>query len=220
MKEQGIFITLEGIEGCGKTLQSRLLTESLKNLGYEKIIHTYEPGDTKIGSKIRQLLLDNIGSKIYEETEVLLYLAERSQHINEIVLPALNDKKIIICDRYIDATLAYQGFARKISPKMQKYNIDLYNLNMYATSNTIPDLTLLFDLPVETGLTRATQNGKADRMEQENIEFHKKVKEGYLELAKQYPERIKIIEVNAEPETIQKRVLNNVLTLLTNRRNK
>ena len=187
---QGKFITLEGVEGSGKSTQAELIKEHLQQLGYEVAL-TYEPGDTEIGQKIRKILLDPENNKLVSKAELLLYLADRAQHVEEVIKPNLAQDKIVISDRYIDATWAYQGFARKLDSTLVK------RLNKIATDNLVPDLTILLDLNPVLSLKRAkdataevTMHG--DRIESENIEFHQKVQEGYLKLA-QEEERIAVV---------------------------
>ena len=187
---QGKFITLEGVEGSGKSTQAELIKEHLQQLGYEVAL-TYEPGDTEIGQKIRKILLDPENNKLVSKAELLLYLADRAQHVEEVIKPNLAQDKIVISDRYIDATWAYQGFARKLDSTLVK------RLNKIATDNLVPDLTILLDLNPVLSLKRAkdataevTMHG--DRIESEKIEFHQKVQEGYLKLA-QEEERIAVV---------------------------
>jgi len=182
----GIFITLEGIECCGKSTQTLLLVEYLKKKGYD-VIHTREPGGTVIGESIRKILLNIDHSAMNNLTEILLYLASRVQHIHEVIQPALLSNKIVICDRFMDATLAYQGYARGIDiPLIQK-------LHELVIENISPDITIVLDIMPEQGSSRATGK-KLDRIEQENIEFHNKVRHGYLQIAGLEPNRVKLID--------------------------
>lgn len=188
---QGYFITLEGVEGSGKSTQLKFIKNYLQGLGYEVII-TYEPGDTKIGQEIRQLLLDPEYNKLVPKAELMLYLADRAQHVQEVVIPNLEAGKIVISDRYTDATWAYQGFARELD------STEVKRLNKIATDNLAPDLTFLLDLDPAVSLQRAKEttaetNQAGDRIEDEKIEFHQQVRKGYLELAQQ-EDRIAVIE--------------------------
>jgi len=190
----GKFITFEGIEGCGKTTQINMLREYLVSKKYEVIV-TREPGGTKIGDQIRKILLLSENKEMYPIAELLLYAAQRNQHIEEKIKPAINSGKIILCDRYADATTAYQGAARKIDREI------LIQIHKIATEGLKPDLTLLFDCPVEIGLKRALARnkienlcGKEDRFEMEKVDFHNKVREGYLEIQQNEPNRVIIID--------------------------
>lgn len=190
---QGKFITLEGGEGSGKSTQLQLIKNYLQDLGYQVII-TYEPGDTEVGNKIRQILLDPKYDKLVPKAELMLYLADRAQHVQEVIIPNLKAGKIVISDRYIDATWAYQGFARELDSSVVK------KLNSIATDNLTPDLTLLLDLDPAVSLRRAKEttaktNESGDRIEAEKIEFHQQVRKGYLELAEQ-EERIAVVDGN------------------------
>ena len=190
---QGKFITLEGGEGSGKSTQLQLIKNYLQDLGYQVII-TYEPGDTEVGNKIRQILLDPKYDKLVSKAELMLYLADRAQHVQEVIIPNLKAGKIVISDRYIDATWAYQGFARELDSSVVK------KLNSIATDNLTPDLTLLLDLDPAVSLQRAKEttaktNESGDRIEAEKIEFHQQVRKGYLELSEQ-EERIAVVDGN------------------------
>ncbi|MBN8725070.1 MAG: dTMP kinase [Acidobacteria bacterium] len=185
----GLFITFEGIDGCGKTTQIKMLAALLAANSIPHLV-TCEPGGTKIGSQIRQILLDNKNHQLSATTELLLYAADRAQHVSETLKPALDKNQIVLSDRYTDATLAYQGFGRKLSQPLIK------ELNKIATNSLIPDITILFDLPVplanERMLSPSSERSK-DRLENEKKEFHQRVREGYLSLAKEFPERFFII---------------------------
>jgi len=191
----GFFITLEGIEGCGKSTQSVLLTEHLDALGYS-VTKTREPGGTDIGRRVRAILLDPDSRGITGLTELLLYSADRSQHIAEVIEPALASGGVVVCDRYTDATAAYQGYGRGQSLDVIKA------LEETAARGLAPDLTILMDLPVETGLSRAIsrndQSGahKEARFEQEAVEFHERVRKGYLDIACREPDRVKVIDAS------------------------
>lgn len=179
----GLFITFEGIDGCGKSTQLNLLADYLKEKGYEVVI-TREPGAKGLGEKLRDILL-NYDGEVSSNCEAFLFLADRAQHIDTIVKPAVEAGKIVLCDRHTDSTLAYQGYGRGVDLKQLKM------LNNIATSGFKPNLTFVFDVDVETSQARVGKN--KDRMESAGIEFHKKVREGYLEIAKQEPERVKVL---------------------------
>jgi dTMP kinase len=188
----GIFITLEGMEGSGKTTQAELLRDLLVRNGH-KVVVTREPGGSPIGEKIREILLDKSNEEMAALTELLLYEASRCQHVHEVIRPALEAGKVVICDRFYDASTAYQGYARGIDIETVK------NLNLVATEGQKADLTIVLDLPVVDGLRRLGQN--LDRIEGETIGFHEKVRQGYLDLAKSEPERFTIIDATGSVET-------------------
>jgi dTMP kinase len=197
--ERGFFISFEGIEGTGKTTQARLLSERLVEKDYEVIL-TQEPGGTVIGNRIREILLHVDHKEMSYMTELLLYNAARAQHFSEKVLPALNQGKVVITDRFTDSTVAYQGYGRGIDIQL------IMSINSIATGGIKPDITLLFDLDIETGLKRNKGINKVDRLELEDIEFHKKVREGYLQIAEKEPDRIKIVDASLPLETIAQKV--------------
>ncbi len=189
-----MFITLEGIEGSGKTTQVRHLVDFMQKMGYECLV-TREPGGTKVGQKIRTILLDPENTDIDPLTELLLYAADRAQHIRQIIAPALSQGKTVICDRFWDATTVYQGYARGLKLKT------IHRLHRIVLDDLMPDLTLLFDLPVSTGLSRALRavdcgdrDGSETRFEREALVFHERVRNGYLTLAQMAPDRFRIID--------------------------
>ena len=183
---KGIFITFEGIEGSGKTYTT-LLCAALENLNY-KVFCTHEPGGPPIAEEIRELLLNTKHKEMLPETELLLYSASRAQHTGEWILPALQDGKIVVCDRYYDSTFAYQGAARSLDMDFIRM------LNDFATYHTNPDLTFLLDLSVEEGRKRI-KDRYPDRLESENDEFYQCVRNQYLALAKEYPARFVVLMV-------------------------
>lgn len=201
--KKGFFITFEGSDGCGKTTQSVLLVQKLKELGLN-IVRTREPGGTIIAEVLRKILLDP-KNKISALAELLLYEACRAQHTEELIIPALNSGKVVICERYTDASIAYQGFGRGIDKKI------IFQLNDIATSKLKPDLTVFFDVNVKKGLSRTELRGK-DRLENENFAFHKRVRDGYLWLIKKFPKRIKMVKADDTIENISKRILNIVVS--------
>jgi dTMP kinase len=194
MAAQGTFITLEGPEGAGKTTQLKLLSKWLEEQNIEHVI-TRDPGGTALGKPIRRILL-NSDAPVHPVTELLLYEADRAQNVSEIILPNLNEGKVVFCDRYIDSTIAYQGYGRDIDRKL----IDL--LNEIATQGLRPQCTILFDIESSAGLARLHPSGH-DRLEREAIEFHQKVRNGYLELAKQDPKRWRIIDAAGPMSVVQ-----------------
>jgi dTMP kinase len=183
--ERGTFITLEGPEGAGKTTQVKLLSKQLEILGVPHVI-TRDPGGTPLGKQIRRILL-NPENPVQPVTELLLYQADRAQHIAEVIRPSLEAGKLVICDRFIDSTMAYQGYGRGIDFAL------IRQLNQIATGGLTPDLTILFDIESSDGLARLHPGGH-DRLEREALAFHLKVRQGYLELAKAEPERWKILD--------------------------
>ena len=201
-----MFISLEGIEGCGKTTQIRQLSTYLEEKGHPHIV-TREPGGTAIGEKIRSILLDPASKDLVPTAELLLYMADRAQHINELIKPCLAEGKIVVCDRYFDATVVYQGFARGLDTR---FILDLHRL---LFQDFRPDLTLLLDLPPRIGLARAWQAldsgsrcGTESRFEEEAINFHEKVRQGYLELARLEPQRFKIIDASRPVHEVQSEI--------------
>jgi dTMP kinase len=206
----GIFISFEGIEGTGKTIQSRLLCENLVKKGYEVIL-TEEPGGTRIGLKIRDVVLAVENKEMTPVTELLLYNASRAQHINEVILPALRRGVIVITDRFTDSTVAYQGYGRGITLEI----ID--SLEIIVIEGLKPDITFLLDLEVEAGLKRNRGINKTDRLELEDVEFHKRVRDGYLQIAAKEPERIKLIDASGSIEKMQKKIIDQVGHLIESR---
>jgi dTMP kinase len=201
-----MFISFEGIEGSGKTTNIRHAVRFLQGKGHDCVI-TREPGGTRIGEKIRAILLDPSSKGIDPLTELLLYTADRSQHINEVISPLLSAGKTVVCDRYYDATVVYQGYARGLDTEL------ILRLHRLLFENLKPDITLLLDLPPEIGLSRAwKQIDKGDRdrvetrFEEETLSFHKKVRSGYLEMARLEPERYRIIDASIEPDQVRKEI--------------
>jgi len=206
--KKGVFLSFEGIEGTGKSTQARLLFERLREKGFDAVL-TEEPGGTKIGRKIRELLLSPDHQEMTPLTELLLYFASRTQHLAQVIIPAVNRGAVVITDRFTDSTIAYQGYGRGIALHL------LHSLDNITTEGMQPDITLLLDLDVETGLSRNRGINKTDRIELEDIGFHKRVRNGFLELAAQQPERIKLIDASLEKEEVRKRVLDLVLDIVS-----
>ena len=206
--EKGLFITFEGCEGSGKTTVSKYLYNRLKEEGYD-VIYSREPGGVDIAEQIRSVILNVRNTAMDSRTEALLYAASRRQHLAEIVLPALKAGKIVLCDRFVDSSLVYQGYARGIG-------IDkVWELNQFAIDDCMPDLTLYYDVDVETGLSRVRSRGEMNRLDSENVEFHKSVRKAYQMIAEKYPERIVTIdsdrplrEVEEESYTLLKNRIN------------
>lgn len=202
-----MFITIEGPEGSGKTTAVDTAVKELEKMGYQ-IVRTREPGGTPIAEQIRNVILDKNNTAMDQRTEALLYAASRRQHLVEKVWPALKEGKIVICDRYLDSSLAYQGGARGLGVD------NILQVNSFATEGTFPDLTLLFDIEPKLGLARiaANSNREVNRLDLEKIEFHNKVRNTFLELAKRYPERYVVIDASQSREEVAKKTLEVMLS--------
>jgi len=201
----GKFVTFEGSEGSGKSTQAALVLEYLKSKKVPVVL-LREPGGVKISENIRKLLLDVNNTGMGDECETLLYMAARAQMVKEVLEPQLRSGKIILCDRFLDSTIAYQGYGNGIDIKT------IEQLGLFATKGLTPDLTVLFDIRPEKGLSRAGQ--KKDRIESRSLDYHNRVRNGYLDLSKQYPARIKVIKVDSSVDEIFKRVKVHIDTLL------
>lgn len=196
--KQGFFVSFEGADGVGKTTQITLLIEYLKSKKRETFA-TREPGGTAVGEKVREILLDP-SMEMEKRTETLLYLSARAEHVEKIILPKVKDGIIVLSDRFSDSTLVYQGMARGL-------DVDtLIKINNFATNGLLPDLTFLLDAPVERLAKRMQKRGKADRIEQEGLKFQQLVREGFLQLAKSYLERIVVIDALESIEKIQESI--------------
>ena len=204
--KKGLFITFEGVEGCGKSTHSRLLFECLKNKGY-KCIHTREPGGTGLGEAVRNVLLNSNGVHISDLAELFLFEACRAQIVRQILRPALDKKNIVICDRYSDATTCYQGYGGKIDLDTIK------TLDKIATDGLKPDITFLVDIETSEGLKRARKKG-VDRMESKDTAYHKRVRAGYLKLAKMEPERMRVVKVAGPIAKVQTKIRKEVESVL------
>lgn len=205
MLKRGVFITFEGPEGSGKTTHSKLLAEFLIKSGFD-VLHTREPGGVCISEKIRDILLDPENKGMDMVCEMLLYMAARAQIIKEIILPAIAAKKIVICDRFIDATLAYQGYAGGIDTAV------IRNIGKIVTKGLKPDMTFLLDIDVKNGLVRAGR--EKDRIEKRPLEYHKKVRDGYLKIAEKEPERVKVLTATGKISDTQEKIRESVLKIL------
>jgi dTMP kinase len=208
------FITFEGIEGCGKTTQIHLLKEFLEKRGY-RVVTTREPGGSHIGDTIRRILLDSKNIDIDTKTELLLYQAARAQHIQDVIRPSLAQGSIVLCDRFTDATLAYQGYAQDIQHDF------IQTLNQYVTDNLIPDLTILIDCPVEIGLQRARdrmaihhETVREDRFEEKSLDFHHAVRLGYLQIAENNSGRFYIVDGREDPASLHRSIQSAVLKMI------
>ncbi|HPY79708.1 MAG TPA: dTMP kinase [Bacilli bacterium] len=204
-----MFITLEGPEGSGKTTAVEAAVNKLIEMGYQ-IVRTREPGGTIIAEQIRNVILDKSNTAMDSRTEALLYAASRRQHLVEKIWPALKDGKIVICDRYLDSSLAYQGGARGLGIE------EVLKVNLFATENTWPDLTLLFDVDPEIGLSRISKNAarEVNRLDLEKLDFHKRVRNTFLQLAAQYPDRYIIIDASKSREEVALATLDAILSKL------
>jgi dTMP kinase len=194
----GMLVAFEGVEGAGKTTQLNLLREALDELGHDVVV-TREPGGSPIAEQIRQVLLDRSADAMDPKAEALLYAASRAQHVAEVIRPALQRGAVVLCDRYIDSSLAYQGIARGLGED------DVFGLNVWATDELIPDLVILLSLDPAVGLARRAE--PRDRIEAESIEFHRRVADGYMRLAREYPSRFHVIDSSGPPEQVRLQVL-------------
>lgn len=197
---RGKLIVFEGVEGCGKTTQIERSRLWLQERGGVSVVVTREPGGTQLGVSLRHLLLAEQPYPISARAELLLYAADRAQHIEEAIEPQLSQGAIVLCDRYTDSTVAYQGYGRGLS-------LDLIEqLDRLATSGLESDLTLWLDVDVEIGLARAKARGKSDRFEQTELDFHRRVQQGYRELAQKYPRRIVRVDASRSPDEVQAQI--------------
>ncbi len=199
MTTSGLFITLEGVEGAGKSTLMDYVAKLVSMAGREYIL-TREPGGTKTGEKIRAILLDNNNNSLSDDTELLLMFAARAQHIQQIIKPALKENKVVICDRFTDASYAYQGGGRGINLERIK------TLEDWVQQGLQPDLTILFDLDVEIGLRRAGKRSEADRFEQEQKEFFERVRQCYLERAKIFSDRYRLIDSSKPLDDVKRQI--------------
>ena len=201
------FVTFEGIDGTGKTTQLKALESHLRSRGRSAVI-TREPGGTPLGHSIRRLLLDAGKEPIASATELFLYLADRAQHVHDVIVPALNAGHIVLCDRYTDSTLAYQGYGRGIDLKL------LRQLNEFAHGGVRPDLTFLLDCPVTLGLSRTAQRqrdipaseSREDRFEREKLDFHERVRAGFLAMAQAEPHRFRVVDAGRPSEEVTQEI--------------
>ncbi len=204
---KGIFITIEGSDGAGKSTQIPYIKNFLEEKGYDVIL-TREPGGTIIGEKIRELLLDKDHKEMSPVTEALLYSASRAQHVAELIIPALKKGKVVLSDRFADSSIAYQGKGRGLGME------SIININEFATCGLNPDLTILLDIDPKIGLNRAKSIKEADRLENERLDFHIKVSQGYKELSKMYPNRIKVISGNKTIDEVSREIENELKNIM------
>ena len=212
-----LFITFEGVEGSGKTTQIKRLKRYLKQKGIPYFT-TREPGGTLIGEKVRRILLNRAHGEMMSLSELFLYEAARAQHVIQVIRPLLKKKGVILCDRFSDASIAYQGYGRRIDPRL----VDL--LNQIASKGVRPDLTFLLDCPSDMGLRRAVRRDRQkrlnlqDRFEREKIQFHRRVRKGYLSLAKEEPHRIKVIDTRHGEQKVFEEIRKTVDALIGSKR--
>lgn len=202
-KHRGLFISFEGGDGAGKSTQIFRLSMWLKKLGYSVVL-TREPGGTDIGAELRRIVLT--GGYVDARAEALIYAGDRAQHVTELIMPALTEGKIVLVDRYLDSSIAYQGAARDLGKE------EIFNLSLWATDGLMPDATFLLDVSVATGMKRVGDQG--DRIEVAGQRFHERVRQEYLELADDYPERIQVINAERHPDDVEQEIRATVETLL------
>ena len=206
--KKGKFITFEGPDGSGKTTVSRMVSDRLAELGYP-VRYTREPGGSKIAEQIRDIILDPKNTGMDPRCEALLYAASRRQHLNDIVIPALESGTHVICDRFVDSSVAYQGYARGIGAE------EVLAMNAFAIGDLMPEKTIFLDVPAETGIERIRKNHRAaDRLDSEGMEFHRKVCEGYQEVLKKAGDRMIVIDATKDPETVIQEALSAVKEIL------
>lgn len=204
---KGYFITFEGPDGSGKTTVATAVCEELKKRGYE-VIHTREPGGIEISEKIRNIILDPENTMMDAKTEALLYAASRRQHLVEKVFPAIRDGKIVICERFLDSSLAYQGYGRQLGFD------EVLEINLFAIDRTYPDLTIYLDVDEQVGLDRLSSRNFKDRLDQESIDFHHRVAQGYQEVLRRFKDRIRIVDASRGKEEVIADSLNRILELI------
>jgi dTMP kinase len=211
MQDRGVFITLEGIDFSGKSTQAEMLIRRLRQCSCDSIL-LREPGGTALSERVREILLNHGHIRIVDRAELLLFLAARAQLVDEVIAPAVESGRVVVCDRFYDSTYAYQGFARGLPLSI------VTEMNSFAVRGVVPDLTLLFDLPVETAQRRRRGALSAqDRLEKERLEFHGKVREGYLDLARREPDRIQTVDASRDRAGVFDRTWELVSRLLTER---
>lgn len=198
--KKGLFISFEGIDGAGKSTQIDMLKKHLENNGFNVLV-TREPGGSDICNKIRDILLDKNNTELCSMAELLLYYADRAQHINEVILPNINNGTCVICDRYYDSSYAYQLAGRKIDEAV----LDV--INALVVGEVHPDRTFLLDLPLDISEQRVSGRGECDRLELENIDFKQRVRDGFLSQAKKHPDRICIVNATLSPDKIFEQIL-------------
>ncbi len=199
---KGILVTFEGVEGSGKSTHCERICAYLEKKGFE-VVHVHEPGGTRIGQQVRNILLSGENEEMVDRTELFLFMASRSQIVGELIRPALNAGKVVVCDRYIDSTVTYQGYGRGIDEKFIKV------LNKFAVGEVVPDLTIVLDVETPIGLKRAKKRlsgEKPDRIEKLKLSFHQRIREGYLALARAEPGRVRIVDVDRDIKKTERAV--------------
>ena len=206
--KKGYFITFEGPDGSGKTTVATKVCSELENLGYQ-IVHTREPGGIEIAEQIRKVILDPANTAMDARTEALLYAASRRQHLVEKVIPALNDGKIVICERFVDSSLAYQGAGRQLGFE------DVLKINEFAIDGIFPDRTIYLDVDEEVGLARISDRSFKDRLDVESVAFHHRVCAGYQEVLKRFSDRISIVDASKEVESVVRDSIDVILSIIS-----
>jgi len=212
--KKGLFITFEGIEGSGKSTQCKLIQNYLEEKGIKTVLSS-EPGGTEIGQKLRQIILDDESKNITAETELLLYMADRAHHLHTLIKPALNKGKFVILDRYHDSSIAYQQYGRGVNPEILKFIFDKVIFGL------TPDITFLINISVETSMERVNKRGKLDkasinRFEKEHYDFHKKIRQGFLTIAKQ-EKRFVVVDGEMEIEKVFEQVKKKIKKIITSK---
>ena len=208
---KGMFITFEGPDGSGKTTVASAVCQLLLDRGFE-VVHTREPGGIEIAEQIRNVILDPKNTTMDAKTEALLYAASRRQHLVEKVFPSVAQGKIVICERFIDSSLAYQGYGRQLGFD------EVLNINLFAIDNTYPDLTIYLDVDEQVGLDRLSDREFKDRLDQESIDFHHRVSEGYKEVLRRFKDRITVVDASKSLEEVIDECLNIILEYLNDQR--
>ncbi len=206
--KQGLFITFEGVEGAGKTTNIEFIAEHIKKMGQDFVL-TREPGGTKIGEAIREILLSKDLPEMHHDTELMLMFAARAEHVQRVILPALNKGQWVLCDRFTDASYAYQGGGRGIDTSR------IASLENWVQGDLRPDVTFLFDLDADTGMSRVRSRGETDRFEQQHINFFNKVRQHYLKMAEAEPQRYRIVNAQHDLETVQKQIMSMLSSFLS-----
>ena len=207
---KGLFITIEGNDGSGKSTVIRELQKEIEKLNID-VVYSREPGGSYVAEKIREVILDNDNIAMDDKTEALLYAASRRQHLIETVFPAINKGKVVICDRFIDSSLAYQGEARGLGIE------NVYQMNQFATEGFLPDLTIYLLVDPEVGIKRKANQKELDRLEHEKLDFHQKVYQGYLKLAESFKDRVVIVDGDCSIEEECSRVNNIIINFIKER---
>ncbi|MBQ6333733.1 MAG: dTMP kinase [Erysipelotrichaceae bacterium] len=207
---KGLFITFEGPDGSGKTSVATAVCQKLDEMGYG-VVHTREPGGIAISEDIRNIILDPKNTMMDAKTEALLYAASRRQHLVEKVFPAIEEGKIVICERFLDSSLAYQGYGRQLGFD------EVLSINLFATDNVYPDMTIYLDVDEEIGLARLSDRAFKDRLDQESIDFHHRVSQGYKEVLRRFADRITIVDASKTKEEVIEASLAEILKLINDK---